>query len=273
MAVDWVGLLIPLAYLSILIGSLATFSSLYRKRKAANAATLEPWFPPHLQRNIYLSLLHLDPTDPASTPDGAEKSLSRVPDSVIKAALLRRAVEDIHRIIQVRNAKPALQTLLQRGSVGDELWQRFQRAEKEIEDEVKDVVNEVILTLPSILPPCRPMLTLHPQANALAPGWGQVIFQSANEMANNQLARQRMAEIQAQLSQEKEWWEKRKANIQSDFMEELDQDDKAVTAKAVAAATVKGSSDDDAVLVEERDLAPSTQSQTNTPKKKNKSKK
>jgi translocation protein SEC66 len=33
--------------------------------------------------------------------------------------------------------------LLQRGSVGDDLWQRFQRAEKEMEDEVRDVVTEV----------------------------------------------------------------------------------------------------------------------------------
>lgn len=33
--------------------------------------------------------------------------------------------------------------LLQRGSVGDDLWQRFLRAEKEMEDEVRDVVNEV----------------------------------------------------------------------------------------------------------------------------------
>jgi translocation protein SEC66 len=141
--IDWVGLLIPLAYLSILIGSLATFSSLYRRRKAQKSASLAPWFPPHLQRNIYLSLLHIDPQDPSSTPEGSEKSLNQIPDSIIRAALLRRAVEDIHRIIQIRNAKPALQTLLQRGSVGDELWQRFLRAEQEIEEEVKDVVSEV----------------------------------------------------------------------------------------------------------------------------------
>jgi translocation protein SEC66 len=131
--VDWVMLTIPIAYLSILIGSLAVFSSLYRKRKAANAAQLSPWFPPHLQRNIYLTLLHQD--DP------------KVPDSILKAALLRRATEDIHRIVQVRNAKQALQVLLQRGSVGDDLWQRFQRAEKEIEEELRDVVSEVRLHL------------------------------------------------------------------------------------------------------------------------------
>lgn len=32
--VDWLGLAIPFTYLGVLVGSLATFSSLYRKRKA-----------------------------------------------------------------------------------------------------------------------------------------------------------------------------------------------------------------------------------------------
>ena len=72
-----------------------------------------------------------------------EAGVPKVPDSVLKAALLRRATADIHRIISIRTAKQALTGLLQRGSVGDDLWQRFQRAEKEIEEELKDVVNEV----------------------------------------------------------------------------------------------------------------------------------
>lgn len=128
-AVDWVMLSIPVAYLFILVGSLYVFSSLYRKRQVAKAASLEPWFPPHMQRNIYLSLLHME------SP--------KCPDSILKAALLRRATEDINRIVQIRSAKQALQALLQRGSVGDDLWQRFQRAEREIEEELRDVVNEV----------------------------------------------------------------------------------------------------------------------------------
>lgn len=66
-----------------------------------------------------------------------------VPESVLKAALLRRAMEDIHRIMQIRNAKQALSSLLQRGSVGDDLWQRFLRAEREMEEELRDVVTEV----------------------------------------------------------------------------------------------------------------------------------
>lgn len=39
--VDWLSLAVPFAYLGVLIGSLATFSSLYRKRKART-------FPPTL---------------------------------------------------------------------------------------------------------------------------------------------------------------------------------------------------------------------------------
>lgn len=84
-----------------------------------------------------MSLLHTE------AEPGQEKSPA-IPDSLLKAALLQRAVEDIRRIISIRSAKPALNTLLQRGSVGDELWQRFQKAEKEIEEELKDVVTEVL---------------------------------------------------------------------------------------------------------------------------------
>ncbi|KAI9720371.1 MAG: hypothetical protein M1812_002877 [Candelaria pacifica] len=215
--VDWIGLAIPFAYLGILVGSLATFSSLYRKRKAAKSFNLAPWFPPHLQRNIYLSLLHLEPEP------GKEKA-PMIPDSVLKAALLRRATEDIHRILQIRGQKQAMSSLLQRGSVGDDLWQRFQRAEKEVEEELRDVINE---------------------ANAYAPNWGQTIFQSANEMAANSALRNRIEEIQGRTTSERQWWEKKRANIQSDFMKELGEE-----AISKPATPGERGSDEDAVMVE-----------------------
>ncbi|TPR09616.1 Transferase family protein [Aspergillus niger] len=162
--VNWLTLAVPFAYLGVLLGSLATFSSLYRKRKARKSLSLEPWFPPHTQRDIYFSLLHLDPSASNDNKGTGKKPPSSVPDSVLKSALLRRAIEDIKRVMALRTQKGALAMLLQRGSVGDDLWQRFLRAEKEMEDEVRDVVAE---------------------ANAYVPGWGQTIFQSANEMLNN----------------------------------------------------------------------------------------
>ncbi|KAH7326551.1 Sec62/63 complex, subunit Sec66 [Stachybotrys elegans] len=211
--VDWMGLALPFAYVLVLVGAFATFSRIYRQRKAAQSANLAPWFGPHLQRNVYLSLLHL-------TPDESSEKSPRVPDSVLRAALLRRAVEDIHRLIQIKSAKQACSSLLQRGSVGDDLWQRFQRAEKEMEEELRDVVTE---------------------ANALSPNWGQSIFQSAHEIASNSRVRDRLNEIQAQTQSEKEWWEKRRTQIQTEFMKELDESEKSSTTAP---------SEDDAVLVD-----------------------
>ncbi|KAI8966014.1 Sec62/63 complex, subunit Sec66 [Daldinia sp. FL1419] len=212
--IDWMSLALPFAYISVLGGSLYTFSTVYRKRKASQNANLEPWFPPHLQRNIYLTLLHMEPEP------GQEKA-PKVPDSVIRAALLRRAVEDIRRIIQIRTSKQALNSLLQRGSVGEDLNQRFLRAEKEIEEELRDVVTE---------------------ANALCTGWGQTIFQSANEIAANTMLRTRLEEIESRAAADKQWWEKRREAIQKDFMKELEEG-------SSTKGSVKGS-DDDAVLVD-----------------------
>jgi len=83
--------------------------------------------------------LHLE----QPSTNGKENKTQAVPETVLKAALLRRATEDINRVMMIRDQKQALSTLLQRGSVGDDLWQRFLRAEKEMEEEVRDVVSEV----------------------------------------------------------------------------------------------------------------------------------
>jgi len=79
-----------------------------------------------------------------SSEGGGEKQPAEgVPDTVLRAALLRRAVESLQRLIQVRMAKQAITGLLARGSVGDDLFQRLQRAEQEIDFELRDVVSEV----------------------------------------------------------------------------------------------------------------------------------
>jgi translocation protein SEC66 len=211
--VDWKGLILPFAYVLVLLGAFTTFSTIYRKRKAAQSANLAPWFAPHLQRNIYLTLLHMNPEDES------DEKAPVVPDSVLKAALLRRAIEDLHRLVQIRSAKQACSQLLQRGSVGDDLWQRFQRAEKEMEEELRDVVTE---------------------ANALSPNWGQSIFQSANEMILNGKMRDLVDDAQSKMASEKEWWEKRREHISTEFMKELDEDK----------SSTKPHSEDEAVIVD-----------------------
>ncbi|KDQ18040.1 hypothetical protein BOTBODRAFT_29355 [Botryobasidium botryosum FD-172 SS1] len=143
---------VPLAYLVGVLGALITFSRIYRKRAAAQR--YEPWFPSHPERDTYITLL--------------QQSSPAVPETILKAALLRRAVADVHRIFRIRDDKPALANLLQKGSIGDDLWTRFLSAEKEIEAEIMDVVSE---------------------ANTFREGWGTIIFQTASEMVQNEKTR------------------------------------------------------------------------------------
>jgi len=225
--IDYFSLLLPFAYLTTLIGSLATFSYLYRRRQLLKSLSLEPWFPSHTPRNIYLSLLELSSTDK-----------EKVPDSLLRAALLRRAQEDIQRIISLRNAKPALQQLLQRGSVSDELWQRFQVAEKEMEAELREVVEE---------------------ANALSAGpvqWGTYIFQSASEMVGRDMLDKQLEKVEESRQEEKESWERRRESVRAGFLEEIGVEDEKVKEEKLEQVVEKkvqsrtSSDDSDAVLVE-----------------------
>lgn len=71
---------------------------------------------------------------------------------------------DVKRIVQMRDDKAALATLVQKGSLGDEASQRFTLAEQELEAEILDVVSE---------------------ANTFREGWGQLIFPTASEMVTH----------------------------------------------------------------------------------------
>ncbi|GAA6013187.1 hypothetical protein JCM11491_005209 [Sporobolomyces phaffii] len=144
-----VSILFPIAYLLALVGSLSIFSKILRKRQQ-NKPAAEPWFPQHKSRDLYVSLLSLDPPPPRP---------------ILVAALLRRAMDDVKLIWSIRDAKASLTTLLQRGQIGDDLWERFLAAEKELEGEIVEVVGE---------------------ANTFEPGYGQRIFAMASEMVSHE---------------------------------------------------------------------------------------
>jgi len=114
----------------------------------------EPYFPSHPERDIYVSLLQQ--TDPPAH------------ESLLKAALVRRAMTDVSRVLKLREDKPAAQNLLQKGSIGDDLWNSLLQAEKELEAEIMEVVAE---------------------ANTFVEGWGGLIFQTAGEMIANEKIR------------------------------------------------------------------------------------
>lgn len=121
---------------------------------------IEPYFPSHPERNTYVTLLQQ--TNPPAS------------DALLKAALIRRAMADVERAMRIREDKPALQNLLQKGSVGDDIWTSILAAEKELEAEVIEVMQE---------------------ANSFMQGWGQFIFPTAGEMVQNQRIKKHFDEI------------------------------------------------------------------------------
>ncbi|CAD6588952.1 MAG: translocation protein S66 [Cyphobasidiales sp. Tagirdzhanova-0007] len=72
---------------------------------------------------------------------------------------------DVARIMEVRQAKLALQTLLAKGQIGDDTWAHLLETEKELEAELMEVVGE---------------------ANHFKQGWGQVIFAHASDMVQHE---------------------------------------------------------------------------------------
>lgn len=138
----------------------ANVSSALFRDSTTQDKQIEPWYPSHPERDLYVSLLNQ--TDPKPN------------DALLKAALIRRAMTDVKRVVKLREDKPALQNLVQKGSVGDDLWNAMLAAEKELEAELLEVINE---------------------ANSFVPGWGQIIFQTAGEMVQNERMREIFEEI------------------------------------------------------------------------------
>jgi translocation protein SEC66 len=134
------------------------------------AKLVESYFGPHVECNTYITLLQQ--SDPPAH------------HALLKAALVRRAVEDVHRVLRIREDKPALQNLLQKGAIGDDLYNSLLAAEKELEAEIVEVVGE---------------------ANSFVEGWGQVIFPTANEVIVNErmrVAYERIPDLKADLGKE-----------------------------------------------------------------------
>jgi translocation protein SEC66 len=119
---------------------------------------------------------------------------------------------------------------------------------------------------------CNP--TKKSQANAFSPNWGTTIFQSANEMANNDMLKKRLNSIFTTLPAEKAAWEARRESMREGFMKELEGEKTAPNTDAAEgkkeSTTAKGSSDEDAVTVEKGGDALSANAGGKNKKKKNK---
>lgn len=121
---------------------------------------LQDWFPHHKFKDVYISLLQAEPA---------------VDEHLLKAALLRRAMTVVDRVLKLREQKPPLNQLMKSGSIGEEVWNQFLKAEAEIEQEVMEVMAE---------------------ANTFNEGWGRSIYQTASEMVQHEKLRSAQIEVE-----------------------------------------------------------------------------
>lgn len=125
-----------------------------------------PWFPEHVARNQYIALLQAEP---------------EATDNQLMAALLRRAMEDVVRVLSMREDKQVLANLVKQGTLGDDIWTQFTLSEKELEAEIMAVIEE---------------------ANTFKEGWGQTILQTASEMVMHEKTKQLQKELAVRKEEE-----------------------------------------------------------------------
>ncbi|KAG0309072.1 translocation protein S66 [Dissophora globulifera] len=153
-------------YIGGWILSMRVFGYFWKNRKLAiNDA--EPWFGEHVARNQYIALLQQ--TEPEAT------------ETQLMAALLRRAMEDVVRVLSMREDKQVLSNLVKQGTVGDDIMAQFALSEKELEAEIMAVIEE---------------------ANTFKEGWGQTILQSASEMVMHEKTKQLQKELATRKEEE-----------------------------------------------------------------------
>ncbi|KAL1936258.1 hypothetical protein VTP01DRAFT_392 [Rhizomucor pusillus] len=172
-------LLLPAAYLGGCVATMSVFSFFYRRAKNVN--TVEPWFPRNEAKEQYITLLN--------TKDQLE-------EQHLKAALLRRAMEAVQRVLTIQREKPAMQQLLRGGYIGEDVWQDLMAAEEEVMAEMQSVAQE---------------------ANTFANDWSKTIFTTAAQM----LEAEKQQELKRKMEERKAYEEKRRAiELQIERMED-----------------------------------------------------
>ena len=173
---------VPIAYIVTLFVSLSLFSKVYRRRAlrvmqryqavSSQEAEIQP------DRAIFKALSEIQGNYPNEPADSDEWI---VPRQTLQAALLARAVAVLRSMSSLRLDKQALQSLLDRGSLGDDAATMLEAKEGEVRAEAFDVVRE---------------------ANRFHPAWGKLIFETANHSSTNLTYRDVLLNIHKQREEE-----------------------------------------------------------------------
>ncbi|ODV67888.1 hypothetical protein HYPBUDRAFT_137740 [Hyphopichia burtonii NRRL Y-1933] len=159
-----VSIFTPLIYVGVLLTCFIAFSIIYRRKKIKNLTKVEPIFGENHTASLY-QFLKAQYTNPDATKE------TKPHEKVLKAALLRRAVEAIRRSLKLKENEPIFKYLYQEGLIGDEVFRQFEFQAKYQELELKEIVQETEL---------------------YKKGWVQTFFPVAQEICFNEALRRRL---------------------------------------------------------------------------------
>lgn len=128
---------------------LVVFKFIYDRYQKKARANKKRWFKTHPEKEAYEALLASKPDD----EDGLRK------------ALLRRAMTDVKRIVQMQEEKDSLFKLMRAGAVPETIWNDFKDSEQEMQLEMFD---------------------LQAEAETFKPGWGQAILTEAAQLVQRE---------------------------------------------------------------------------------------
>lgn len=159
-----VSIVTPLIYLGIMISAFLIFSVVYRRRRVQKLTKVEPIFGDNLPATLY-GFLKQQYVDPNLSKE------NKPHEKVMKAALLRRAVEAIRRSLKLKENEAIFNKLYQDGLIGDEVFQQYAIQTKLQELELKEIVEET---------------------NVYKKNWAQTFFPVAQEICFNEALRRRL---------------------------------------------------------------------------------
>ncbi|KAH6572746.1 hypothetical protein BASA60_006421 [Batrachochytrium salamandrivorans] len=120
---------LPLVYVSSLAVLFSLFARYNKTRQHIYDQTAS-YFPLHLAKYEYEELAE------QFSPDTENGKL------VLTAALAKRAVEDVRRVLKIREEKPPLEQMVREGIVGEDLFDKIVRDERELEAELQQVIED-----------------------------------------------------------------------------------------------------------------------------------
>lgn len=169
----------PLIYVGVVLSIFITFSIIYRKRRLQSLTKVEPLF-----KENYTAVLYQHLKDQYTNKDLPKDQ--RPHEKVMKAALLRRAVEAIRRSMKLKENEPVFNKLYQNGLIGDDIFKQYQIQIKFQELELKDIVTE---------------------CETYKKGWVQTFFPLAQEICFNEALRRRLKALDDRAETFSQLWE------------------------------------------------------------------